>query len=88
VWHLPLREQSDEILRAVMQVCRSYQMPSPGLDYMALDPKRHYPELMAIAAFSDVDQEDFIASINAVDPDEQFPAAAFDPDEYRGRQLS
>jgi ParB-like nuclease domain len=41
VWHLPLRQQSDEILRAVMAACRCYLMPCRGLDYMALDPATH-----------------------------------------------
>lgn len=85
VWHLPLRQQSDEILRAVIQVCRSYQMPCRGLDYMALDPKLHHAELMVIAALGDVDEEDFIASVNAADPDDLFPVSFLDPDARQGR---
>ena len=85
VWDLPPRQQSDEILRAVCRVCRSYQMPCRGLDWMALDPKLHHAELMTIAALGAVDEEDLIATINADTPDHPFPAGDFDPDGRTGR---
>jgi hypothetical protein len=88
VWHLPLRQQSDAILRAVMRVCRSYDMPCPGLDYMACDPGTHYPELMAIAALGAVDEEEFLAALNTEHFDDPFPAARADPDARQGRRLT
>jgi hypothetical protein len=69
-----------------MRVYRSYQMPCPGLDYMALDPEAHYPELMAIAALGAVDEEEFLAELNAEHFDDPFPAARADPDARQGRR--
>lgn len=85
-WNLPLPQQSDELLRAVMAVCRSYQMPCRGLDYMSCDPELHYAELMTIAALGSVDPEDFLNSLRMQHPDDDFLAAGLDPDQRRGRQ--
>jgi hypothetical protein len=85
VWQLPPPQQSDEILRAVMRVCRSYRMPCRGLDYMARDPATHYGELTVIAALGAVDPECFLQALHAEHPDDDFLADALDPEQRRGR---
>jgi hypothetical protein len=54
---------------------------------MACDPELHYPELMMIAAMSNVDEEELIADVNMAHPDDPFPAGRADPDERQGRRL-
>jgi hypothetical protein len=89
VWQLPPRQQSDEILRAVLAACRCYRMPCRGLDYTALDPERHHPELLTLAALGAVDPEDFLQDLHAqADPDDDFLAAGLDPEQRRRRTPS
>jgi hypothetical protein len=93
VWELPPRQQSDEILRAVAEVCRSMPIPCHGLDYMAADPDRHRGEFMTITALADLATDPaelarFIADVNREFVDDDFPAARLDPDGRRGRPRS
>jgi hypothetical protein len=85
VWELPLPQQSDAILRSVMRVCRSYQAPCRGLDYMSTDPELHLGEYMVICALANTDEDEFLAEMNRDFPDDPFIAAAYDPDARQGR---
>jgi hypothetical protein len=85
VWALPLRRQSEEVLRAALYAARCYRLPCKGLDFMACDPELHHAEFMTIAAMANVDVEDFVAEVHGLHPDDPFPASAFDPDARHGR---
>jgi hypothetical protein len=87
VWHLPLPQQSDMIMRAVIRVARSYGPPCKGLDYMSTDPEVHLGEYMAICALANLgdDTESFLQKLHSQNPDDDFPAALLDPDGRRGR---
>ena len=82
VWNLPLRQQSDEVTRAVCKACRCYTPGCQGFDYMTLDPVLHGHEYLTITALAEVDVEDFIADMHD-DPDDDYPVAKFDPDRRR-----
>jgi hypothetical protein len=87
VWHLPLPQQSDMIMRAVITVARSYAAPCKGLDYMSTDPETHLGEYMVICALANLgdDVETFLQKLHGQNPDDDFPAALLDPDGRRGR---
>jgi hypothetical protein len=85
VWDLPLPQQSDALLRSVMQVCRSYQSPCRGLDYMSTDPEVHLGEYLVICALANVDPDEFLADLHMDHPDDPFLAAGLDPDGRQGR---
>jgi len=85
VWDLPLPQQSDAILRAVMRVCRSYRAPCKGLDYMSTDPETHLGEYLCICALANVDEDDFLTDLHHDHPDDPFLAKHLDPDERMGR---
>jgi hypothetical protein len=84
-WDLPSRQQSDAVLRRAAAVCRNLLVPSPGLDYLALDPV-HEGEYWVLVALARVDIEELIAGIARDDPADFFPAAAYDPDDRCGRR--
>jgi len=49
---------------------------------MATDPDAHFPELLTLAAFANVDPDELIADIIIIATcvDEPFPASRLDPD--------
>ena len=86
MWDLPLPQQSDVVLRAVIRVCHSYRAPCRGLDYMAADPTMHFAEYMAICALANVDEDEFLAAVHRDLPDDPYPVARLDPDGRMGRR--
>lgn len=86
VWSLPLRQQSDEVLRAVIRACRCITPNSHGLEYMRLDPEKHRGEYYTIMALASVDADDWLDDLHRLYPDDPYPAQALDPDGRWGKE--
>jgi hypothetical protein len=86
VWRLPAPQQSDEVLRHVARVARSYTQA--GLQRLSDDSSVHPGEYAVICALANLGDEieNFLRELNAAGDD--FPAARLDPEGRRGRRLS
>jgi hypothetical protein len=80
VWSLPLRQQSDEVLRAVAMAIRSLSPGCHTFRRMARDPDQHLGEYLCLRALMSVDIEDYLADLHREHPDDPFPAQYLDPD--------
>ena len=88
VWCLPLPQQSDEVLRAVARVARSYTRE--GIERLAAKHGLEGGEYAIVCAFANLgdDIEALLCELHADHPDDDFLAAVLDPDGRRGRPLS
>lgn len=88
VWDLPLRQQSDEVLKAVCAVCRCLQLGCRGLThsgYMGRYAGQYLGEYYTLVALGSVDVDDLLRDIHADVSLDPFPAAAYDPLNRKGR---
>ena len=85
-WYLPLRQQSEAVLRRVIEIARSYTSPCKELDRLAQDPGEY--AVLATMANLGADTGSFLRKLHAIHADDDFPAAIVDPDGRRGRSLS
>jgi hypothetical protein len=92
VWDLPLRGQSDAVLRAVAKACLSFRPGCAGFDYMTINPEAHGREYSTIAALANLaagdegELADFLAKTHAIvlgDGYDDYPAARLDPNGRR-----
>lgn len=92
VWDLPLRGQSDAVIRAVAKACLSFRPGCAGFDYMTIDPQAHGREYSTIAALANLaagderELADFLAESHAIvlnDGYDDYPAGRLDPDGRR-----
>jgi len=85
VWCLPLPQQSDEVLRAVARVARSYTRE--GIERIAAQHGLEGGEYAIICAFANLGDaiEDLLRELHKMHPDEDYIASWLDPDGRRGR---
>jgi hypothetical protein len=88
VWCLPLSQQSDEVLRAVARVARSYTRE--GIERIAAQHGMEGGEYAIICAFANLGDaiEVLLRELHEMHPDEDYIASWLDPEGRRGRLLS
>lgn len=88
VWELPLRQQSDAVLRAVCAVCRCLQPGCRGRRHMRTTGPQagvYLGEYWTLVALGNVDVDDLLRDIDADAEPDPFPASAYDPLDRKGR---